>query len=116
MEEISHAALYLQTRDGECERSLAACFSITRDMTKILFRSIRRLWSDMFKILFLSLRGLWRDIPKNRLLGGVIVSIKNQGIRSDIIEGDVVDRSIVVIIYSSIIVWNFLTDSRGVHI
>jgi hypothetical protein len=55
-------------------------------------------------------------MPKNRLLEGVVVSTKNQGMRSDTIEEDVVGRSIMVVIYSFIIVWNFLTDSRGVHI
>jgi hypothetical protein len=55
-------------------------------------------------------------MPKNRLLEGVVVSIKNQGMRSDIIEEDVVGRFIMIVIYSFIIIWNFLTDSRGVHI
>jgi hypothetical protein len=55
-------------------------------------------------------------MPKNRLLGGVVINTKNQGIRSDIIERDVISRSIVVVIYSFIIIWNFLIDSRGVYI
>lgn len=116
IKETSHAAPYLRTSDGECERSLAVCFPNAKDMTKILFRSLRRLWSDVFKILVPSLRRLRRDMPKNRLLGGVAVGTKHQGMRSDTMEGNAVSISTVVVIYSSIIVWNTLTDSRGVHI
>jgi hypothetical protein len=55
-------------------------------------------------------------MAKNRLLGGIAVSSKHQDMRSDTMEGDVISRSIMVVMYSSIIVWNLLTDSRGVHI
>jgi hypothetical protein len=60
--------------DDECERSLAVSFPNANDMTKILSRSLRRLWSDMFKI------------PVLRLLGGVGVGTKYQVMRSDTTE------------------------------
>lgn len=111
IEETSHAAPYLRTSDGECERSLAVCFPTAKDMTKILFRSLRRWWSDVLKIPFPSLMSLRRDMPKSSLLIGLIVCTKHQDMRSHTMEGDVVDWSAVALMYSSIVIYDILTDS-----